>query len=65
MQKVGPADVKMQPYPHVVVKEALPWDVYNKLAAVYPSDQTIVSIAQGDGKVNTRIAIPTTQESSS
>uniref|UniRef100_A0A7S0RBG2 Uncharacterized protein n=1 Tax=Pyramimonas obovata TaxID=1411642 RepID=A0A7S0RBG2_9CHLO len=50
LQKVRPADVKMQPYPHLVIKEALPWDVYNKLEAVYPSDQTIVSIAQGSSK---------------
>jgi hypothetical protein len=55
LQKVRPEDVKMAPYPHVIIEEALPWDVYEQLAAAYPDDDSIVEIAQGQTKVGTGI----------
>eukprot|EP00959_Pyramimonas_sp_CCMP1952_P013299 280634-Pyramimonas_sp.AAC.1 len=37
----------MEPYPHIAKKNALPWDLYNKLEAAYPSDRTIYDFFEG------------------
>lgn len=38
LQKVTRADVRMHPYPHVIIEEALPWDVYDELDATFPEE---------------------------
>ena len=56
LQRVKPSDVIMEPYPHVVVPNALPDDLYERLAAVYPFDQTIHEYAAGMDKVTAIVA---------
>eukprot|EP00959_Pyramimonas_sp_CCMP1952_P034725 727898-Pyramimonas_sp.AAC.1 len=48
----------MDPYPHIVVPNALPDDLYDKLAAAYPADQTIHHYAAGADKVIAIRALP-------
>ena len=38
LQKSTRADVRMHPFPHVILEEALPWDVYDELDASFPED---------------------------
>jgi len=39
------ADIRRDPYPHVVVENCLPADTYEELARTYPDDETIVSLS--------------------
>jgi len=41
-----PADVSTQPFAHVVVENCLPWDLYDKLAATFPSDDQILRMSR-------------------
>eukprot|EP00959_Pyramimonas_sp_CCMP1952_P061417 1283328-Pyramimonas_sp.AAC.1 len=47
LQKAGPEDVVWQPYPYLVLRNALPTDLYNELSEAYLSAQELVDIARG------------------
>ena len=36
--------VRTDPYPHVIIEEALPWDLYEELEKTWPKDQVINTI---------------------
>jgi hypothetical protein len=38
LQKATRADVRMHPYPHVILEEALPWHTYDELDATFPEE---------------------------
>jgi hypothetical protein len=46
LQRVKPEDVKLFPYPHIVLKDALPKHIYDHLAAHYPDERTLFSISR-------------------
>lgn len=37
LERVRPEDIRMDPFPHVIVRDAVPRDYYEHLAATYPS----------------------------
>lgn len=50
LQKASASSVRLTPYPHLVIYDALPSALYNKLAAGFPSIKTIMS-ANGNKKM--------------
>ena len=38
LQKATRASVQMLPYPHVILEEALPWEIYDELDATFPEE---------------------------
>ncbi|KAK3244253.1 hypothetical protein CYMTET_46127 [Cymbomonas tetramitiformis] len=50
LQNAKPEDVQLSPYPHLIVKNALPREIYNQLAAAYPGDKELYQISRGTGK---------------
>ena len=44
-QDVYPVDVIMEPYPHIVKKNVLPKEIYDELAANFPSDNYLAQMA--------------------
>jgi len=43
--RITRADIRSDPYPHVVVEDCLPPDVYGELARTYPDDETILRLS--------------------
>lgn len=43
LRRARPEDVRWDPYPHLVIKNALDEDIYSQLEAAYPSDEVIRS----------------------
>ena len=37
------------PYPHVIIEEALPWDLYNELEKTFPAEQVLNTIPFDNG----------------
>ena len=46
-QKVKASDVRMLPYPHIAVENALPLDLYHRLEAAFPEDNQIYNFCEG------------------
>jgi hypothetical protein len=42
------ADLRGEPYPHLVVEDCLPESYFNELAAAYPSNETILDFCQAN-----------------
>ena len=45
LRNITRADIRRDPYPHVVVENCLPSDVYTELARTYPDDETILRLS--------------------
>lgn len=45
LRNVSRADIRIDPYPHIVIENCLSRDTYNELAATYPSDETILRLS--------------------
>ena len=43
--------LQTDPYPHVIIEDALPWDVYEELERTFP-ENAILSPPPGDQKCN-------------
>ena len=50
LQNAKRSDVKLDPFPHVVMKNALPDDLYERLASAYPTHQQVFQVAKGHRK---------------
>jgi hypothetical protein len=48
LSNLKPEDVKSHPYPHVIVKDALPKELYEHLAGEFPSLEDLVELRQYD-----------------
>mmetsp|Transcript_810 Transcript_810/g.1436 ORF Transcript_810/g.1436 Transcript_810/m.1436 type:complete len:333 (+) Transcript_810:189-1187(+) len=46
-QNVKASDVRMLPYPHIAVENALPLDLYHRLEAAFPEDNQIYNFCEG------------------
>ena len=57
LQNAKKADVRLHPYPHVIIENCLPDDVYEELERTYPSYKDIVKIAKPGRSIppNTRV----------
>jgi hypothetical protein len=44
--KVTSADIRREPFPHIVIENCLPDVLYAELERTYPSDQVILSLAR-------------------
>ena len=42
LSKANAADIRSDPFPHVIVKDALDWDVYNELERDFPNTNDII-----------------------
>ena len=47
LQGVTPSDVVMEPYPHLVLQNVLPKQVYEQLNSQFPSDEEIYRVSSG------------------
>jgi hypothetical protein len=47
--RVTSADVRLDPYPHIVIDNCLPIQLYTELARSYPLDQTILELGSNAG----------------
>ena len=41
--------VQINPYPHVIIEDALPWDLYEELENTFPEDQVLATKPFDDG----------------
>ena len=41
LERVRPQDIRMEPFPHVIVRDAVPPEYYERLAASYPSLESV------------------------
>ena len=41
--------IEAGPYPHVIIEEALPWDLYEELENTFPEEQVLNTIPHDDG----------------
>lgn len=60
LARARPEDVRLDPYPHVVVRDALDPTTYAQLAGSYPAYKDVVRVAKGGGKTvapNSRVDI--------
>ncbi len=57
LQNAKKADVRLHPYPHVIIENCLPDDVYEELERTYPSYKDILKIAKPERSIspNTRV----------
>ena len=57
LQNAKKADVRLHPYPHVIIENCLPDDVYEELERTYPSYEDILKIAKPGRSIspNTRV----------
>jgi hypothetical protein len=49
---VTSADVRLDPYPHIVIDNCLPMHLYTELARSYPLDQTILELGSNAGNLS-------------
>jgi hypothetical protein len=52
--RVTRADVRRDPYPHIVIDDCLPADLYGELARTYPADSTILQLGSNSGNRSVR-----------
>lgn len=45
LRNVTRADIRVDPFPHIVIEDCLQPDTYNELASTYPSDETILRLS--------------------
>ncbi|MDE2474658.1 MAG: hypothetical protein KGO48_06400 [Alphaproteobacteria bacterium] len=45
LRNVSRAEIRTDPFPHIVIADCLPLDTYNELAATYPGDETILRLS--------------------
>jgi len=45
LRNVSRADIRVDPFPHIVIENCLPLDTYNELASTYPGDETILRLS--------------------
>lgn len=45
LRNVSRADIRTDPFPHIVIENCLPSDTYDELAGMYPSDETILRLS--------------------
>ena len=60
LARARPEDVRLEPYPYIVVKDALHPTTYAQLSASYPKYKDVVRVAKGKGRnvaPNTRVDI--------
>ncbi len=50
LQRATKADVRLDPYPHIVLPDALPEDLYEELAATFPSPHTLTGAGGENNK---------------
>jgi hypothetical protein len=50
LRNITRADIRRDPYPHIVVDDCLPPDVYAELARTYPDDETILRLSGAQDK---------------
>lgn len=50
LQRATKADVRLDPYPHLVLADAVPEDLYRQLAATFPSPQTLTGVGAENNK---------------
>lgn len=48
LHSVTPADIRLTPFPHIVIDNALPPDLYTQIAAAYPTLDQIMPPRSGD-----------------
>ena len=41
--------IKTEPYPHVIIEEALPWNLYEELENTFPEEQLMNTIPFDNG----------------
>jgi hypothetical protein len=51
LERVRPEEIRMRPFPHVVVRDALPADYYAHLAATYPSLESVAGECEDTGEL--------------
>ena len=49
LQNFKPSDLRLSPFPYIVIDEVLPWDLYNKLEAEYPEQYMTKGETHGFG----------------
>ena len=49
LQNFKPEDLRLSPFPYIVIDEVLPWDLYNKLEAEYPEQYMTKGETHGFG----------------
>ena len=49
LQNFKPSDLRLSPFPYIVIGEVLPWDLYNKLEAEYPEQYMTKGETRGFG----------------
>jgi hypothetical protein len=52
--RVTRADVRLDPYPHIVIDNCLPADLYAELSRTYPADSTILQLGSNSGRGSVR-----------
>lgn len=50
LRNVSRADIRRDPFPHIVIEDCLPPDIYNELARAYPSDASILQLSGAAAK---------------
>lgn len=45
LRNANRADIRINPFPHIVIENCLPQDSYNELSGTYPSDETILRLS--------------------
>lgn len=50
LERVSRAEIRYDPFVHLVIQNCLPQDYYQKLAASYPSDDTVVALNKHAGR---------------
>jgi hypothetical protein len=54
LRRATRADVRRDPYPHIVIDNCLPADLYEELARTYPADSTILELGSNSGNRTVR-----------
>ena len=59
LARARPEDVRLEPYPHLVLRDALHPETYAQLAATYPKYKEVLKVSKGGRRVdpNTRVDI--------
>ncbi len=51
LRNVTRADIRREPYPHLIIENCLPAQLYAQLAGTYPSDDTILQVGGSTGSI--------------
>lgn len=50
LRRLSRADIRRDPYPHVIVDDCLPPEIYSELARSYPDDETILRLSGAEDR---------------